>query len=358
MDSATDPLEYINTIAAACSTHGGRPIPNGYRFLVKFFRCALIDRTQTLQPGFTYRVLDPIPAPRPGLEDIGRLCDARGTELLAAAERRGCELRLLWSGGIDSTAALVALLKAGARDLVQVYLSAGSIRENRRFFNEVIKPQLHYHKIKTIDQALHPDSLIVTGEHGDQIFGSVLAGDYLKEKRWYRNADARLLQPWQKTFPAALRQRLSRAEAIRAERFLRPQLAKSPLPLVTLFDLLWWVNFSMKWQAVTLRLASYQPQHYARLSMNLRHFFRHDDFQRWSLTNHSEKIGTTWASYKMPLKRYINDFFPDPDYLANKLKVASLTGLTRPAKDRVFAVGYEIHVESGSGDSCADDGGE
>ena len=36
--------------------------------------------------------------------------------------------------------------------------------------------------------------------------------------------------------------------------YLAPQLAKAPFPIVTLFDFLWWINYSLKWQHVSLRL--------------------------------------------------------------------------------------------------------
>lgn len=37
--------------------------------------------------------------------------DERASELLLKAEEKGCQLEVLWSGGIDSTSLLVALLR-------------------------------------------------------------------------------------------------------------------------------------------------------------------------------------------------------------------------------------------------------
>lgn len=362
-DPSSEPVEYLNATAAACSGYQGWPIADGYRYLVKFFGCALIDRTETLQPGFPYRVIDPIPAQRPGLPALDELCDARGAELLSESEREDRELRVLWSGGIDSTAALVALLRAAERsgggDRIRVFLSAQSIEEHRWFFHRVIEPNLAYHRIETVSDALDPDSLIVTGEHGDQIFGSALAADYLKKKYRLRRVAPQLFEPWRDLLPVVFCRRLNFDEALEAEGFLLPQLAHSPVPLRTLFDVLWWINFSMKWQTVTLRLPTYRPEHYRTLIGCMRHFFRHDDFQRWSLANHESKIGKKWKSYKMPLKRYINDYFDDPDYLKNKLKIGSLNAITETRSARIYAFGqHQISIESGRGDSLASDSEE
>lgn len=354
-------VDYLNATAAACSRCQGAPVAPAYRQLVRFFRCALIDRTETLQPGFRYRVLDPLPVAGAG-EPLPALCDARGRELLARAQTLDLPLRVLWSGGIDSTATLVAVLKAAADagdvGRVSVFLSRHSVREYPAFFRRVIRPRLRYTKKSDIKQALTPDALIVTGEHGDQIFGSVLAGDYLRDGRWYRPADRRLFAPWPAVLPTALAKRLGKREATRALDFLRPQLERSPLPLDSLFDLLWWVNFSMKWQSVTLRLAALRPDRYSVLRQRLGHFFRSDDFQRWSLANHEYKIGADWPSYKMPLKRYIDDYFPDPAYLAGKTKQASLLNVGRAPVARVVGFGVSVEVVHGAGDSIADGDGE
>ena len=164
----TEPVDYINATAAACSSYRGVPIADGYRYLVKFFNCALLDRTQTLQPGFPYRILDPIPPLDRAVDNLNTLCDHRGHEILAQAQRHNQPIHVLWSGGIDSTVALVALLKAareaGDINRLRVYFSRHSIKEYPRFFAEIIQPTLQHQKIRRIDKALDTGAVIATGE--------------------------------------------------------------------------------------------------------------------------------------------------------------------------------------------------
>jgi hypothetical protein len=88
------------------------------------------------------------------------------------------------------------------------------------------------------------------------------------------------------------------------------------------------MNFSLKWQAVSLRmLTSADLSRWPRLEPTLAHFYRTEDFQRWSLTHPGKRIGDTMASYKWPLKDYIRDFTGDADYHAEKEKEPSLRGV-------------------------------
>jgi len=355
-----EPVEYLNAHAASSAHYNDYAIDPAYRQLVKFFGCALIDRSETLQPGFPYRVLSPLPSSwNAAVPDLATLCDRRAQDLIQQAQQTGLPIRLLWSGGIDSTAALSACIKAAeaqsAIDVLEVWLSRHSVRENKRYFREVIKPRLAYKKAWDITKALTPDALIVTGELGDQLFGSLLAFDYLD--------NGTLFQPWEPTFRRALGSDPERIVAPDAVlQFLAPQLVRSPVPLETLFDLLWWLNFSLKWQTVQLRLAARVPQHYTDLHGALRHFFDTEDFQHWSVKNHDLKIQRDWASYKFPLKQYIFDFFPDRDYLQHKCKEASLRHLTDPIKARRVQSGgteYSVTIEvEGRGSSLCDSDGD
>ena len=65
---------------------------------------------------------------------------------------------------------------------------------------------------------------------------------------------------------------------------------------MTLFDYFWWLNFSLKWQQVTLRLPALRddaPQIYD----SLRHFFRSGRFQQWSLAHPEIRLPATWVEY-------------------------------------------------------------
>ncbi|MEL6980104.1 MAG: hypothetical protein AAGM38_15665, partial [Pseudomonadota bacterium] len=247
----------------------GHPTPEGYRLACLYFGVGLLDRTGVLDHGFAHQTLDPIPKSAADPGPIAALCAARAQTLAEEARRSDKTLRLLWSGGIDSTAAATALLRAlrDEPERLEFVYTAASIREYRRFHRRFIRAHPRHRRINSIHQAFEGDALLVTGEHGDQLFGSAKAMDL---------PFAALGAPWESAFPDVLRRAFGspeRAEA--ALRYLEPQFAAAPIPLTTLFDLLWWMNFSLKWQAVSQRIAANAPRNrYQEIDARMRHFFR------------------------------------------------------------------------------------
>ena len=243
------------------------------------------------------------------------------------------EFRVYWSGGIDSTGVLTALLQTvqpGDLDRMTVVYTANdahrsSTTEYPKFFQDYIDG-----KLKTFCVNSGPDGhffgspvnmlaskvggdlaenaekgvLCVTGELGDQAFGSaafsnnadlinMTADDYLKGDEF---------QPFIEDI-----KRLN---------------AASPIDTDKLVDLLWWWNFAVKWQEVRWR-AAVCLEDGSKLA-NVHAFFGGEDFQRWSIANPDKKIKDTPASYKFSLKDFIFDYTKDADYRDTKLKEGSL----------------------------------
>lgn len=263
-----------------------------------------------------------VPRPIPRVDGYPRLsfahcCEARAVELLAAHP----QLHIMWSGGIDSTSALVALLKAlptHEHDRLTVFLSSHSIAENPSFYHRHIAGRLAVRRV--VGKAGLYDEVVVTGELGDQLFGS----DLMLQCTRRLGFDS-LAQPHAEVLPrlfATLTGDLDTGRSIYAH--YAPITAEAPYPLVSAQDFLWWWNFSQKWQHVKFRhllyeeLADYRPL-FGRVS----HFFDTDDFQRWSLTHPDQKLGPRIDTYKTPAKRYIVDFTGEAAYLT-KLKIGSL----------------------------------
>jgi hypothetical protein len=322
-------IVYINTHAARYGWYFGRRMPLGYRMAARFWGSGLLDRTGTLYTGFPYQSLYPMPpatARDEAGDDIRALCDAQGRRIVEEALNARRRIQVLWSGGIDSTAALVSLLKAagerGCRDRLEVLLSEQSVAEYPDFHQRFVTTLDHRFVEAPVTAHIDPSRLVVTGEHGDQIFGSAKAHLYVE--------DGRAFEPWRSTLPRLLSESLdSPAAADAVAGYIEPLLYASPIPLMTIFDAFWWLNFSLKWQIVGLRLAVFRITDTRRVFLSLRHFFSHSSFQSWSLRNHDKKIGTDWASYKMPLKDYIFDFTGDEEYRRTKIKMPSLKHVLR-----------------------------
>ena len=84
------------------------------------------------------------------------------------------KINLLWSGGIDSTVALVALLQTvPTGQQIVVYCNLNSINENPKLYTILLKNKSVVFKNSSVMPVGKPMTLI-TGELGDQIFGSDL----------------------------------------------------------------------------------------------------------------------------------------------------------------------------------------
>ena len=298
----------------------GHRVPDAYRYASAFFGVGLIDRAGVLETGFPSHIDDPIPTDFADVPAIDQLCAARAAALVAEARRIGKPLRLLWSGGIDSTCVAVSVLNVLGDDhgIFEVAYTKKSVAEYRKFNRLLKKRGVRRTLVRNVTEALTDDVLIVTGEHGDQIFGSMLAGDIEFDK---------LGLSWRVFMPSHIAEKIGKDGAAKVMAVLEPQVAACPIRCETVYEMLWWSNFSMKWNTVSHRIiATLSPEKRAAVSPFMRHFFRTDDFQRWSLANTDKKIRESWQSYKYPLKDIIFAFNGDKRYRDRKEKERSLRG--------------------------------
>lgn len=313
---------FLNSNQVKSGELDGLQLPREYVLLCKFLGCGVIDRTHTLDQGFDYKSIDPIPNVQKTTITFDELCDTIGQEILTDAANTDRVVKVFWSGGIDSTAALIALMKAAdatdRRELLRVMLSVESMHEYPRFFQDHIKK-----KFKTVPVThplptfLDPSAINVTGEHGDQLFGSWLLEPYVK--------GGSSVLDYQDMLPLVLTEHLgNRHRAEQVMKFLEPQFAASPVPLKSLFDCFWWMSFSLKWQQVALRLQVFRNEEVFKLHQAIVHFFRDSRFQVWSLANPNARRALSWADYKAPAKEYILRYTNDFDYYRTKRKELSL----------------------------------
>lgn len=293
-----------------------------YLVACRFFGCTLIDRTQTLDIGsLNFEVLNPLSNFEKTELSFEQIAIIRAKQLLILAGQTHKKICLLWSGGIDSTVVLVALIQVAQEenklDILEVLLSVESINEFPNFFEQIIKDKINY----TLYQPpLYPfledkTKIFVTGEHGDQLFGSD------KTKYYVLSEDA--FKPYPDILPFMISRKLGTEKYTQKMlNFLAPQIDKSPVPIHTLYDYLWWMNFSQKWQHVSLRLISKSEN--LVLGKNIIHFFSSSEFQSWSISNHHIKIDRAWNTYKQVAKSFIHSFFEDEEYLLYKEKEPSL----------------------------------
>lgn len=297
----------------------------------RFFSAPLIDRTKTLDAGIEFEVIDRLKDFSPTEKSFSEICGERAKFICEKSLAESRKIQILWSGGIDSTLALVSIIKELEKredlELMEVLLSKESIAEYPTFFRDVIEKKMNYILFDPpIYDYLDAEKIIVTGEHGDQLFGSDKAQHFVITNQAFR--------PFEEILPIVIARKLGSAKTVDSIiTFLAPQIEKSPVKIETLFDFLWWMNFSLKWQHVSLRMFYEDGSEKFSLDKNFIHFFSAKDFQNWSISNHESKIKRTWKSYKYVAKECIFDFHKDENYLLNKEKEQSLKDaiITKPS---------------------------
>ena len=255
----------------------------------------------------------------------------------------GKPIELFWSGGIDSSGALIALLETKSQsDILSIRYTQNSIDEFPLMWEKLVRDKNYPLSDKEmLSESLFEDHGVikVTGECGDQCFGS----DALHKNLHRHSDDWESIFTWTKEeiygFPTN-----KDAPPVHDSTFekRRDDLAEilfehvdiAPIEIASIFDLYWWMNFCFKWQDVDSRMIftyTTTPNWQSTLS-----FFNTENFQKWSIVNHDIKHEGTWESYKQPAKEYINKYIKDETYRKDKTKEPSLIKILAGATDEEY----------------------
>jgi hypothetical protein len=286
----------------------------------------LVDRTRTIDD--FYAILGPLP-PYPDYKvDYNIACDRKSIELLRESKEKNIEMRISWSGGIDSTNAMAGLYKyldypEFSNNEIYVCLNQKSIDEYPWMYENIIKkhPRIHEYRGeiyaeegKGENEALglnmsrpvadgYDDYMVVTGELGDQIFGAKILIPDIKA-----NGTKGLVE-------------------MHYSEVFSPDMARYLKPLADAMPEHWprdcgnmmhWMNFILKWQWCQIRMFIMYPVPY----LKFRHFYDDNIIQQWALQNDMSVKMPEWnlKRYKEPAKRYIADVTGDEGYFINKEK--------------------------------------
>jgi hypothetical protein len=268
--------------------------------------------------------------------NFSNITDLRALDL----EKKALEfdnIYLLWSGGIDSTVILSAILKNWHRENLQklvVVLNEYSIEENTTMYNEFI-----YNKLTVISTDdffsgkinFTHNNLYVDGNSADTI--SAQPHFYEFDKR-YPNY---YLKPW-KSHIDILIKFFSIGQTPQYGQDMYKHIVRSlnvnNLKVETIFDFIWWVGFNWAHDKnLHCILWQYTPSFFSNpdinlekfLKQNVYHWFNSDEYQDWrvSAIGSDEVIGSDSSKHKLMFKKYIYNFNKDQDYLLHKGKVAS-----------------------------------
>lgn len=324
-------LYYNPNVAAHPKNHQFPDIAKFSGFLKLFDRAiSFIDRTGTINFPFSTKSLFPMPQFRPMKKSFEEICIERAQELHKRAEDLGTKLYVFWSGGIDSSLLLVSLLKNASPEQkknIIVLMTEESIAENPNFYRDHVHGKLNTESATMFPYLLGSKHLIVSGECNDQLFGSDMAGLLIN-----KFSPSVIHQPYNRDmFFKFFNENANNADITNFCLDLLERLkAGAPIDIATNFDYLWWINFSLKWQSVFMRILSYTSSrnisavNTTYVGRNYDQFYGTEDFQLWSMNNLDKRIKDDWKTYKWVCKDIIYDYTKDADYRDNKIKRGSL----------------------------------
>lgn len=282
----------------------------------------------------TNPVYQELPDKNPKHMDFDLITNSRAIKLRQVAEKYE-RVYLFWSGGIDSTLVLCAILKNWAPpelNKLTVVLNDFSIAEHPEFFRKFIQNKL---LVANSDEfysgviKLNSRSLYLTGDLGDPIFG--YGPIYEFDKKY----PGLYKQPWKKNIEKLI-EYFSVAgpeSGIFAMNHIMESLDRSQVEVDTVYDLLWWLDFNWGYDfdlyyLLWLFPASGGEIHPKKfMEENVFLFFNSKEYQNWAMTtiNTNLKIGDTVNTHKISAKTYIYEFDRDSDYFTSKLKVSSIS---------------------------------
>ena len=285
-----------------------------------------IDRTGAV-PSFinTYIPHDRlIPAGPPQYSDYIDICKSRARELLAT----GKQINVMWSGGLDSTVALFALIdQASNLDQINVLCTFESILEAGSLFDQYLKNskiRLKFEQTRfecnlpySYDQE-DPTQLYVNGQCGDQLFGP---------KTSLSVPGVSLTDPWYNAYKKDFMD------------LIAPSVKFSARPIETVRDLKWWLFFNHTWTTVIHDSMLDRP---TDVNRRTHAFYATPEFQRWAITTPTYYEDT--EQYRWPAKQALSQLINCDYYVKNKTKSLSSTWKHRQdwyAMDSEFKTLYE-----------------
>ena len=251
---------------------------------------------------------------------ISDIIDTVCGDIISKYEKIG----LSWSGGVDSTTILCALLNSlEDKSRLHVYCTKQSINEYPLMFNHLINCNVSVDVVTNIREKMGYDDLdcILGGWCADQMFGSdILKRDEKVYNLGYMDGILKTLYDrFSIVLPRKTKEQIEES-VLKYSEFLNIDVRE-------FCEFAWMFNFGVKYTFIR----DIEKMHFCKTknANKLVSFYDNIDFQRWSIT-HFDELRTKNrytpkhnSAYKYPLKKYIFDYNGDSDYLLNKNKTNS-----------------------------------
>jgi hypothetical protein len=300
---------------------------------------------QELIPGFE------MPAYDPGFnKTFEEVTDARALEIKKSIQQ-GNKFAVMYSGGIDSTVIISALIKnLSIEELTSITLctSTEAVIENPYFWNKFLYGKFNIIDSKTIkyDDLIEQGYIPITADEGDCIFGTLMGLTLYNNFDYYINdlsgpTKSRLQKLKYKIasddvhyslYEELIIKHLSIADSPEFGRLLYEKyhwnIQTSSVPVHSLHDFFWWLIFNVKYLNCSVRGALYFNDRVDPKTAIYRIFnwFNGKDYQLWSMANNNngQKIHKTLSTYKWAAREYIYSLDNNSFYKNFKIKLESL----------------------------------
>jgi hypothetical protein len=282
------------------------------------------------------------------------ITDARAKEIEQLILSKNKKLGVFWSGGIDSTCILTAILKnfaASSLELVTVLCTSDSVLENPVFYEKHVKSIFSIANANNTALLNSSDFIIVDGSAADTLLMSmspsfdvcmsVRQGELLSAS-WRTNPDTLI------DYLGKITQ--SKTFALWYYETNKTSIESTNVPIETYFDFMWWISFNYDYYNWAVHTWFFMLNH---IGINWQEYqsrfvgwYRTDLYQLWAMKNNGEgvKHGTTLGSLKHHPKSYIYEYDSNEYYYRYKTKINSLGRIHSPPSLMPFAITDQFEI--------------
>ena len=273
---------------------------------------------------------------------------------------QGKQLVIFWSGGIDSTCMVTAVLKNFHKaNLSQVIIACtwDGVIENPVFYHDFILPNFRTvdtNQFINNDMKTDPNLIVVEGFGADTL--TTCVNPSIDRYMSVRNGKL-LTRSWRQ--PDQLLQGLEQISG--SKEFAKwyyekncQSIASINIPIETYFDFLWWIGFDCEYYVWALHAWFFCYQHldipYHEFKGRCIGWYRNNNYQQWAMNNNGPNVkhGLTLGSFKKHVKKYIYDYDKNEFYWRYKTKIISKGRKYNNSDQKPFAItdNFEIlHLE-------------
>lgn len=239
------------------------------------------------------------------------LVDIRINELFNVSTNSNKNISILYSGGLDSTAIVIGILKnfsIADRKNVTLLCTPSSYYEFPKIFSMLVKNfniQYCCHALEKYTK----NSVLVTGMANDLHFGSngwIQKAISIDKDLPYENYESGMKKFLEFLYPNF---------GTKLFNLYRPIVEESLIPIKTVNEFIFWYYYTQGFQLVRFAYLRYKNTFTSLQTFNkLFQFYDDPRFEYYSLNNIHLTISYEHHQFKKPVKDYICDFLKDDSY--------------------------------------------